>query len=105
MPVTIGSHTPATPIISPTTKTLSEDVTQAELVARPLAAVSLSEEPVVESSTSNQLGESYTADIQHKDKHILFHCTNADECKHLTDHFNECLNDKVYNTFKDLLVM
>ena len=22
--------------------------------------------------------------------------------EHLTNHFNECVNDKVYNTFKDL---
>ena len=25
-----------------------------------------------------------------------------DEHKHLTNHFNKCLNNKVYNTFKDL---
>ena len=40
-------------------------------------------------------------DIQHSGKHIPFHCTNVDECEHLTNHFNEHLSDKVYNTFKD----
>ena len=57
---------------------------------------------VEEPSTNNQLGESYLADVQHNGKHIPFHCTDADECKHLTNHFNELLSNKVYNTFKDL---
>ena len=70
---------------------------------RPLAQVSLNEEPLEESSTTNQLGESYVVDIQHNGKHIPFHCTDAEECKHLTYHFIECLSNKVYNTFKDLL--
>ena len=77
-------------------------MTQAELVAGPPAPVSLNEEPVQESSTNNQLGESYVADIQHKGKHVLFHCADMDECKHLTNRFNECLSNKVYNMFKDL---
>ena len=101
-PVTIGSHTPATPIDAPTSKTLTEDVTQAELVVRPPAPASLNEEPVDEPSTDNQLGESYVVDVQHNGKHIPFHCTDAEECKHLTNHFIECLSDKIYNTFKDL---
>ena len=62
-PVTIGSHTPATPINAPSSKILAEDITQAELVARPLTPVSLNEEPMEESSTSNQLGQSYIADV------------------------------------------
>ena len=57
-PVTIRSHTPATPIDLPTSKTLSEDVTQADLVARPPAPAFLNEEPAEEPSTNNQLGES-----------------------------------------------
>ena len=55
-----------------------------------------------ESSTNDELGESYIADIKDNGKHIPFHCTNADECEHLTNHFNEHLSNKVYNTFKDL---
>ena len=55
-----------------------------------------------ESSTSNQLGESYVADIHHSSKHAPFHCTNVEECKYLTNHFNEQLNTKVFNTFKNL---
>ena len=77
-------------------------MTQAELVARPPAPVSLNEEPAEQPSTNHQLGESYILDIQHNGKHVSFHCTDADECEHLTNHFNECLSDKVYNTFKDL---
>ena len=60
--VTIGSHTPATPSDAPTSKTLVEDVTQAEVVARQLAA--LEEEPTEEPSTNNELGESYVVDVQ-----------------------------------------
>ena len=98
-PVTIGSHTYASSIDAPVSKRLSEDVTQAELVARLPAPVFLYKEPAEESSTNNQLGESYVADIQHNGKQIPCHCTNADNCKHLTKHFNEHLSDKVYNTF------
>ena len=54
----------------------SEDVTQAELVARPLAPVSPNEEPAEESSTNNQIRESYMVDIQHNGKHVPFHCTD-----------------------------
>ena len=39
--VTIGSHTPATSIDAPTSKTLAEDMIQTELVARPPAPASL----------------------------------------------------------------
>ena len=100
--VTIGSHTPATPIDAATSKTLSEDVTQAELVAMLPEPPSLNEEPVEKPSGNNQLGESYIADVQHNGKHIPFHCTDVDEHKHLTNHFNECLSDKIYKMFKDL---
>ena len=55
MPVTIGSHIPATTINAPTSKTPSENVIQADLIARLSTPVSLNEEPVEESSTSNQL--------------------------------------------------
>ena len=40
-PVTIRSHTPATPVNAPTSKTLAKDMMQAELVARPPAPTSL----------------------------------------------------------------
>ena len=98
--MTIGSHIPATPIDAPTSKNLSDDVAQAELVARP--PVSLNEEQAEEPGMNKQLGESYVADVQHNGKHIPFHCTDADEGKHLTNHFNECLSDKTYKKFKDL---
>ena len=91
MPVTIGSHTPSTSVDAPANKTLSEDVTKAELVAKMPAPVSPNEEPVQSSSKNNQLGESYIADNQYNGKHIPFHCTNVDEHEHLTNHFNECL--------------
>ena len=77
-------------------------MTQAELVARLLAPVSLNEEPVEESSASIQLGESYIADIQHSGKHVPLHCTDGEEHEHFTDQFNEQLNAKIFNTFKDL---
>ena len=79
-----------------------KDRTQTEFITRPPSLVPTYEEPEEEPSANNQLGESYVADIQHNSKHIPFHCTDAEECEHLTNHFNECLNDKVYNTFKDL---
>ena len=53
--VTIGSHTPATPIDAPTSKTLAEDITQTELVARQLTSATLEEEPMEETSPSNEL--------------------------------------------------
>ena len=71
-PVTIGSHTPTTPIEAPPSKTLSEDMTQAELVARLSASVSLNKKPTDKSSTSNQLGESYVMEVQHSGKNIPF---------------------------------
>ena len=103
--VTIGSHTlasPATPINAPTSKTLAEDVTQVDLVARPLMPVALNEEPMEEPSISNQLRESCVADVQWSGKHIPLHCTDAEEHEHLTNHFNEQLNTKIFNTFKGL---
>ena len=98
MLVTIWSYTPATSIDDPSTKTLSEDVTQAELVARLPSPVPTNEEPAEESSTNNQLGEYF----QHNGYHIPFHCTDMEAHKHLTNHFSEHLSNKVYNTFKDL---
>ena len=88
IPVAIGSHTPAIPINALTSKTLSEDVTQAELVARLPAPASFNEEPAEGSSMNNQLEKSYVADIQCNRKHIPFHCTDVDECEDLTNHFN-----------------
>ena len=62
----------------------------------------MTEEKVEESSNNNQLGESYMADVQHSGINVPFHCTDVMTCEHLTNNFNECLNDKVYNMFKDL---
>ena len=76
-------------------------MTQAELVARLPAPASLNKEPAEEPSTNNQLEESYIADVQHNGKHIPFHYSDTDECKHLTNHFNEHLSDKIYKMFKD----
>ena len=60
--VTIGSHTPATLSDSPTSKTLAEDVTQAEFMARQPAT--LEEEPTEEPSPNNELEDSYVTDVQ-----------------------------------------
>ena len=98
-PVTIGSHTLATPIDVPTSKTLAEDMIHAEFVARQLAIIE--EEPTEEPSPSNELGESYVADVQQSGKHILLSCTNTEEHQHLINHFNEQLNTKIFNMFKD----
>ena len=100
--MTIGSHTPATPIDVPTSNTLAEDVTQADLLARPPAPVALNEEPMKDPSISNQLGESYVAFIQQSRKHIPLHCTDVEAQEHLTNYLNEQLNAKIFNTFKDL---
>ena len=91
-PVTIETHTPATPIDAPSSKVLAEDVTQAGVVARQLTPATLEEEPMEEPSSSNKLGESYVADIQPSSKHIPLHCTDVEEHKCLTNHFNEQLN-------------
>ena len=77
-------------------------MTQAELVARLPIPVCPNEEPGEESRTQNQLGESRVADVQHNGKHVPFHCTDVDECEHLTNHFSEGLSDKLYNIFKGL---
>ena len=74
-------------------------MTQVEVEARPPSPVPMAEEEVEESSNNNQLGESYVAYVQHSGIHVPFHCTDAMTHKHLTTHFNECLNDKVYNMF------
>ena len=85
------SYTLATLIDAPAKKTLSEDVTQTELLARPLSPVPMSEESVEESSTNNQLGESYVTDVQYNGKHIPFHCTDSEAHEPLTNHFNKHL--------------
>ena len=41
-------------------------------------------------------------DVQHSGITIPFHCTDVMTCEHLKNHFSKCLNDKIYNTFKDL---
>ena len=104
MSLTIGTHIPATPIDALTSKILAEDMTQAKLVARQLAPVALEEDPMEESSPSNELRESYVTDIQCSSKHIPLHCIDAEEHKHLTNNFNEQLNAKIFNMFKDLFL-
>ena len=63
-------YTPAMSIDAPATKTLLEDVTQAELVATLPSPVPENEEPAEESSTNNQLREFYVTDVQHNGNHI-----------------------------------
>ena len=58
-------------------KTLLEDMTQAEVEARPPSPVPTNKEEVEESSDNNQLGESYMADVQHSGINVPFHCTDA----------------------------
>ena len=77
-------------------------MTQIEVIARPPSPVPINEDEMVESSTNNQLGVSYVADVQHSGSNVPFHCTDTMTCKHLTNDLTECLYDKVYNTFKDL---
>ena len=82
-PVTSGSHTLATPIGTPTSKTLVEDATQAEFVAR--QPTTLEEEPMEEPSPNNKLGESYVADVQWNSKHVCLPYTDVEEHKYLTN--------------------
>ena len=42
------------------------------------------------------------ADVQHSGIKVPFNCTDLMTCEHLKNHFDECLNDKIYNTSKDL---
>ena len=100
--VTIGTHTPATPTDTPTSKILAEDMTKAEVAARQLTPATLEKEPMEEPSPSNELGQSYVADVQHSGKHIPLHCPDVEGHEHLTNHFNEQLNIKIFDTFKDL---
>ena len=102
MPMTIGSHTLATSATTPARGNLSKDITLVEVEARPLSSVPTTEEEVEESSNNNQLGESYVADVQHSGSKAPFHCTDVMTHGHLKNHFTKCLNDKIYNTFKDL---
>ena len=62
----------------------------------------MTKEEVEESSNNNQLGESYVAGVQHSSSKAPFHCTDEMTCEYLKNHFNESLNDKIWNTFKDL---
>ena len=101
--VTIGLHTPATLSHASTSKALPEDATQHEFVARQPAT--LKEEPLEEPSQNNKLGESYVAEVQQNSKHDPLLCTNVEEHEHLTNHFNEQLNAKILDTFKDFLAM
>ena len=42
-------------------------------------------------------------DVQHSGIRVPFHYTDVMTCEHLKNHFNKCLNDKIYITFKDLV--
>ena len=48
------------------------------------------------------LGETYVAEVQQNCKHVPLLCTDAEEHKHLTNYFNEQVNAKILDTFKDL---
>ena len=99
-PVTIGSRTLAALSNALTSKTLVEDVTQEEFVARHLAT--LEEETTEEPSPHNDLGESCVAEVHWIGKHIPLVSTDTEEHEHLTNHFNEKLNVKILDTFTDL---
>ena len=62
----------------------------------------LEEELLEEPSPNNVLGESYVAEVQQNCKHIPLLCTDVEEHEHLTNHFNEQLNAKTLDMFKDL---
>ena len=98
--MTIGLHTPATLSDAATSKTLVEAVTQDEFVARCLAT--LEEEPSEEPSPNNVLGESYVAEVQQNGKHIPLLCNDVEEHEHLTNYFQEQLNVKILDTFRDI---
>ena len=86
-PVTIGSYTLATLSDAPTSKALTEDMTQDKFVARWLAT--LEEETSEEPIQNNELGESYVAEVNWNGKHIAILCTDVEEHEHLTDHFTK----------------
>ena len=61
------------------------------------------EEQTTENPTpNNNLEESYVAEVQWSGKHIPLICTDTEEHEHLTNHFNEKLNAKIYDSFTDL---
>ena len=64
--------------------------------------MTLEEYPSEEPNPSNNLGESYVAEAQQSIKHVPLICTDAGEHEHLTNHFNEKLNVKIFNTYTDL---
>ena len=77
-------------------------MTQAGVVARQLTPATLEEEPMEEPSPSNELGGSYVVDVQCSGRHVPLHCTDMKEHEYLTNHFNEQLKAKIFDTFKDL---
>ena len=91
---------PTTPSGALTSKTLVEDVTLEEYVARQPAT--LEEETTKEPSPHNNLEESYVAEVQRIGKHIPSVSTDVEEHEHITNHFNKKLNEKVFDTFTGL---
>ena len=55
-------------------------------------------------SVDNQLGGSYITETQVQNDicHISVCSLDLEVHKYLKDHFNECLKDKVYTTFREL---
>ena len=51
---------------------------------------------------NNDLGKSYVVEVQHGGKHILLNHTDVEDHEHLTNHFNEKLNTKIFETFTEL---
>ena len=63
---------------------------------------SLEEETFRGANPNNKLGESDVAEVQRNVKHVPLFCTDMEEHEHLTNHFNEQLNVKILDMFKDL---
>ena len=74
-PVSIRLHTPATLSSCPTSKTLVEDTSHDEVVAKQLTT--LEEDPSKEPNPNNDLAELYVAEDQQSSKHVLLICTDA----------------------------
>ena len=100
MPVTTGSNTSATTADVTTTASPA----QVEVALEHLMPVPVAEVPVQLPMVNSQLGGSYITNMQvHNDGSNVSICSlDSESHENLKSHFNERLNDKVYNTFKEL---
>ena len=79
---------------------MEEDTTQDEFGAK--QQDTLDEVPKEESITNSNLRESYVVEVQQDSKHIPLIHTGVEKHEHLTNHCNEKLNTKIFDTFTDL---